>query len=221
MAAVSPKVGLRERKKQRTRQAIVDVGTDLFVRQGYQQTTLAQIAEAADVSPSTFFNYFRTKVDIVFCLFDAVIDSARRRIAERAEGEPAIQAIAAWLTEDLETVEQPYAGAIWRFPTIISSAPELLAEERLREAQLEDVLAAGFARDLGESPDGVRARVLAAIALRGMLEAWAAWFEKHATDADLQLSEALAAKAVYVMAALERGLEIVESLPGPPDPASL
>jgi AcrR family transcriptional regulator len=221
MAAVSPKVGLRERKKQRTRQAIVEVGTDLFVRQGYQQTTLAQIAEAADVSPSTFFNYFRTKVDIVFCLFDAVIDSARRRIAERPEGEPAIKAIAAWLTEDLATVEQPYAGAIWRFPTIISSAPELLAEERLREAQLEDVLAAGFARDLGESPDGVRARVLAAIALRGMLEAWAAWFEKHATDADLQLSEALAAKAVYVMAALERGLEMVESLPGPPDPASL
>jgi AcrR family transcriptional regulator len=221
MAAVSSKVGLRERKKQRTRQAIVEVGTDLFVRQGYQQTTLAQIAEAADVSPSTFFNYFRTKVDIVFCLFDAVIDSARRRIAERPEGEPAIKAIAAWLTEDLETVEQPYAGAIWRFPTIISSAPELLAEERLREAQLEDVLAAGFARDLGESPDGVRARVLAAIALRGMLEAWAAWFEKHATDADLQLSEALAAKAVYVMAALERGLEMVESLPGPPDPASL
>jgi AcrR family transcriptional regulator len=221
MAAVSPKIGLRERKKQRTRQAIVEVGTDLFVRQGYQQTTLAQIAEAADVSPSTFFNYFRTKVDIVFCLFDAVIESARRRIAERPEGEPAIKAIAAWLTEDLETVEQPYAGAIWRFPTIISSAPELLAEERLREAQLEDVLAAGFARDLGESPDGVRARVLAAIALRGMLEAWAAWFEKHATDADLQLSEALAAKAVYVMAALERGLEMVESLPGPPDPASL
>jgi AcrR family transcriptional regulator len=221
MAAVSGKVGLRERKKQRTRQAIVDVGTDLFVRQGYQQTTLAQIAEAADVSPSTFFNYFGTKVDIVFCLFDTVIQSARRRIAERPEGEPAIQAIAAWLTEELESVEQPYEGAIRRFPAIISSAPELLAEERLRQAQLEDVLAAGFARDLGESPDGVRARVLAAIALRAMLEAWAAWFEKHATDADFHLSEALEAKAEYVMAALERGLEIVDSLPGPPDPASL
>src|SRR5215475_8553291 len=189
MAAVSPKVGLRERKKQRTRQAIVEVGTDLFVRQGYQQTTLAQIAEAADVSPSTFFNYFDTKVDVVFCLFDA----------------------------EIESVEQPYEGAIRRFPAIISSAPELLAEERLRQAQLEDVLAAGFARDLGESPDGVRARVLAAIALRAMLEAWAVWFEKHASDADFQLSEALEAKAEYVMAALERGLEIVDSLPGPPE----
>jgi AcrR family transcriptional regulator len=219
--AVSEKVGLRERKKQRTRQAIVDVGTDLFVRQGYQQTTLAQIAEAADVSQSTFFNYFATKVDVVFCLFDAVIESARRRIAERPEGEPAIHAIAAWLTEELESVEQPYAGAIRRFPAIISSAPELLAEERLRQARLEDVLAAGFARDLGESPEGVRARVLAAIALRGMLEAWAAWFEKHATDADLHLSEALEAKAEYVIAALERGLEMVQALPGPPDPASL
>jgi AcrR family transcriptional regulator len=217
MAAVSPKVGLRERKKQRTRQAIVEAGTDLFVRQGYQQTTLAQIAEAADVSQSTFFNYFATKVDVVFCLFDAVIESARRRITERPEGEPAIQAVAAWLTEELESVEQPYEGAIRRFPAIIGSAPELLAEERLRQAQLEDVLAAGFARDLVESPDGVRARVLAAIALRAMLEAWAAWFEKHATDADFHLSAALEAKAEYVMAALERGLEIVDSLPGPPE----
>ena len=221
MAAVSAKVGLRERKKQRTRQAIVDAGTDLFVRQGYQQTTLAQIAEAADVSQSTFSNYFATKVDVVFCLFDAVIESARRRITERPEGEPAIHAVAAWLTEELESVEQPYEGAIRRFPAIIASAPELLAEERLRQAQLEDVLAAGFARDLGESPDGVRARVLAAIALRAMLEAWAAWFAKYATDADFHLAEALRAKAEYVMAALERGLEMVDSLPGPPDPASL
>jgi AcrR family transcriptional regulator len=221
MAAVSPNVGLRERKKQRTRQAIVEAGTDLFVRQGYQQTTLAQIAEAADVSLSTFFNYFGTKVEVVFCLFDAVIESARRRITERPEGEPAIQAIAAWLTEELESVEQPYAEAIRRFPAIIRSAPELLAEERLRQAQLEDVLAAGFARDLGESPDGVRARVLAAIALRAMLEAWAAWFEKHATDADLHLVEALEAKAEHVVRLLERGLAFIDVLPSLREPAAL
>ena len=185
------------------------------------QTTLTQVAAAAEVAPSTFFNYFPTKVDIVFCLFDAVIESARRRIAERPEGEAAIDAIGAWLTEDLPDVEQPYEEAVPRFAAIIESAPELVAEERLRRALLEDVLAAGVARDLGESPDGMRARVLAAIALRGMLEAWSAWFEKHATDADFHLSEALEAKAEYVMSALDRGLAVVASLPGPPDRGSL
>jgi Transcriptional regulator len=217
LVAAPSNIGLRQRKKQRTRETIVDVATRLFVEQGYQQTTLAQIANDADVAPSTFFNYFPTKVDIVFCVFDAVIESARTRIAERPEGETAMHAIAAWLREDLPEVEQPYAETLRRFPAIVESAPELVGEERLRLAQLEDVLAAGFARDLGESPNGMRARVLAAIALRGMLEAWAAWFEKHATDADFQLSEALEAKAVYVLGALEHGLTIVDSLPDPTD----
>ena len=220
MVATTPPLGLRERKKQRTRQAIVDEATRLFVAQGYQQTTLAQIAEAADVSTSTFFNYFATKVDIVFCLLDAAIESAQARIIGRREDEPATEAIAAWLTEVLPSVEQPYADAIRRMPTIVESASELRAEERLRLARLEDVLAAGFARDLGESADGLRSRVLAAMALRGMVEAWSAWFEKHATDADFQLSEALAAKAEHVVRLLESGLELVDLLPALPEPAS-
>ena len=220
MAATNPPLGLRERKKQRTRQTIVDEATRLFVAQGYQQTTLAQIAEAADVSTSTFFNYFATKVDIVFCLLDAAIESAQARIIGRREDEPATEAIAAWLTEVLPSVEQPYADAIRRMPTIVESASELRAEERLRLARLEDVLAAGFARDLGESADGLRSRVLAAMALRGMVEAWSAWFEKHATDADFQLSEALEAKAEHVVRLLERGLELVDLLPALPAPAS-
>jgi AcrR family transcriptional regulator len=221
LVAATSRQGLRERKKQRTRHTIVDTATRLFVEQGYQQTTLVQIAEEADVAPSTFFNYFPTKVDIVFCLFDSVIDSAQRRIAERPDDEPAIEAVAAWLTEELPSVEQPYAEAARRIPTIIASAPELVAEERLRLARLEDVLAVGFARDLGESADGMRPRVLAAIALRGMLEAWHVWFEKHASDADFQLSSALEAKAVHVVRLLERGVAFIDLLPGPPEAASL
>ena len=149
------------------------------------------------------------------CLHDLVTDSAQRRIAERPEGEPAVQAIAAWLTEELPSVEQPFAEAIRRMPAIVGSAPELGAEERLRLALLEDVLAAGFARDLGESEAGVRSRVLAAMAFRGMMEAWNAWFEKHATDADFHLAEALEAKAEHVVRLLEGGLAFVKSPAGP------
>jgi AcrR family transcriptional regulator len=213
--AVAARTGLRERKKQRTRQTIVEVATRLFLAQGYQETPLAQIAEEADVATSTCFNYFPTKVDIVFCVHDAVTRSARRRIVERPESERAIDAIAAWLREDLPAVEQPYASTIRELPEVIRATPELQAEERLRLALLEDVLAAGFARDFAESPDGMRSRVLAAMALRGMVEAWAAWFERHATDADFQLEEALAAKAEHVVALLERGLDCVELLPLP------
>src|SRR5689334_18586317 len=153
MVATVAKTGLREKKKQRTRQTIVDVGTRLFVEQGYDRTTLVQIAAEADVSTSTFFNYFKTKVDVVFCLLDAVIESAQERISSRPESEPAVEAVCAWLTHVLPSVEQLYAEAIRRMPAIVGSAPELRSEERLRLARLEDVLAAGFARDLREPSD--------------------------------------------------------------------
>ena len=120
-ASSRAKPGLRERKKQQTRATIVDVASRLFLDHGYQQTTLARIAEQANVAPSTFFNYFPTKVDIVFSLLDAAVDSAQRRITDRPDGETATHAIVAWLTEELPGVEQPYADSMRRFPTIIGN----------------------------------------------------------------------------------------------------
>jgi AcrR family transcriptional regulator len=65
-----PAVGLRERKKARTKSAIQQHAMRLFHEQGYQATTIEQIAAAAEVSPSTFFRYFPTKEDVV--LYDAL-----------------------------------------------------------------------------------------------------------------------------------------------------
>ena len=59
-------MGLRERKKQKTREAIQREAMRLFQEQGYEATTIEQIAEAVEISPSTFFNYFPSKEDVVF-----------------------------------------------------------------------------------------------------------------------------------------------------------
>src|ERR1051325_9777194 len=101
MAAIEPKLGLRERKKRRTRETIVAVATRLFVEQGYEATTTAQIADASEVSSSAFFKYFPTKSDIVFSLFDALIESADERLGKRRDGETAADALVAWIGEDL------------------------------------------------------------------------------------------------------------------------
>lgn len=79
--------GLRERKKQRTQHALVEAAMRLFLEQGYQQTTLAQIAEAADISTRTFFSYFASKEDVVFFDNDATLRQALEVIDDRQPGE--------------------------------------------------------------------------------------------------------------------------------------
>src|ERR1700682_1242027 len=78
--------GLRERKKQKTRESIQHEAMRLFGKQGYEQTTIEQIAAAADISPSTFFNYFPTKEDVV--LYDAYDPVILSLLTERPAAEP-------------------------------------------------------------------------------------------------------------------------------------
>ena len=74
-----PALGLRERKKQRTRATLIDAAVELCERQGFERTTVDQIAAIADVSPRTFSRYFATKDAIALALIDEAVDRSRRR----------------------------------------------------------------------------------------------------------------------------------------------
>jgi AcrR family transcriptional regulator len=77
--------GLRERKKQKTKAAIQREAMRLFKKQGYEETTVEQIAAAAEISPSTFFNYFPTKEDVV--IFDEYDPLMIEMLTAEREGE--------------------------------------------------------------------------------------------------------------------------------------
>ncbi|WIY06586.1 TetR/AcrR family transcriptional regulator [Amycolatopsis mongoliensis] len=77
----------RDRKKRETRQRIVSAAIRLFDEQGYEETTVDQVAKAADVDPKTFFNYFRTKADVLFGELDLEVGVLLAAIADRRPGE--------------------------------------------------------------------------------------------------------------------------------------
>src|ERR1700758_3928733 len=89
----STKLGLRERKKQQTRETSARVALRLFAERGYDETTLADIAEAADVSPRTIFAYYENKEDILFCEEGVFIDRLRKMLDERRPGTTTVDAI--------------------------------------------------------------------------------------------------------------------------------
>src|SRR4029079_16278860 len=78
---------LRERKRARTRQALIDAAAELFEQRGYDGTTIADIAAAAEVSTRTYFSYFATKEDVLFPEADARVKAALTAIDERRPGE--------------------------------------------------------------------------------------------------------------------------------------
>jgi AcrR family transcriptional regulator len=149
--------GLRERKKQRTRETIERAALELFAERGYNETTLADIADAADVSRRTIFSYFENKEDILFCEEGASIDGIKEMLEQRPAGTTTVQA----LREFIGSVPPPDEEALLR-KKIVSANPELLMRARAHIAGLESVLADSIAKDLGAGPDDVRPALIAA-----------------------------------------------------------
>src|SRR6266511_6280596 len=89
--------GLRERKKQQTRQLIAESARRLFAQRGFEAVTVAEVARAADVSEATVFNYFPTKEDLFYSGLEAFEEELLSAIREREAGESALAAFSRFM----------------------------------------------------------------------------------------------------------------------------
>src|SRR5882757_2239580 len=94
---MSTQPGLRERKKQRTRETIARAARQLFAERGYHATTLPDIADAADVSTRPIFAYFPSKEDILFSDFAPIKGCLSQALAQRPEGQDALDTVRAFI----------------------------------------------------------------------------------------------------------------------------
>src|SRR5215469_17491093 len=94
---MSTEVGMRERKKQRTRELIRDTAVRLFMERGFDQVTIAEIARDADVSEATVFNHFPTKEDLVYGQLEVFEDELLQAVRNRPPGQSALGAYAGFV----------------------------------------------------------------------------------------------------------------------------
>ncbi|MFC7017640.1 TetR/AcrR family transcriptional regulator [Streptomyces viridiviolaceus] len=177
-----PQLGLRERKKIKTREAIRTATYGLIQEQGYDATTVEQIADRAEVSPSTVFRYFPTKEDIV--LTDAYDPVMAAELAARPGDEP-------WPVSLRHVLRKAIGVGIGEEPEVTRLRTRLMAEvPAVRSRMLESMSATGrllahaIAERTGLDPDGLEVRVLSMSLVAGLMEVSQYWAE-HGHEADL------------------------------------
>jgi AcrR family transcriptional regulator len=157
-AQTSPPASLRERKKQRTREALLRAALELFTTQGYERTTVDEIAEAVDVSQRTFFRYFTGKEEVA--LFTQGVAEARflAAVRERPPQEAPLEALRRAVLEGWDTIGESIESVVplelhMRAYQLIESTPALLAAYLRRSAELEEEIARVIAEREGLDVD--------------------------------------------------------------------
>ena len=148
--------GLRERKKQQTRQQIFDAASRLFEAKGFDRVSVAEIARAADVSEVTVFNYFPTKEDLFYGGMEFFEEQLIESVRSRPKGEPAVKAFRRRLLAGAERLEtRQSARAISTAAKLVSASPSLVAREREIVERYTARLADLLAEETGADPADV------------------------------------------------------------------
>ncbi len=168
--------GRRDRKKQQTRQALMQAALRLVDERGLEHVTVEEIAEAADVSPRTFFNYFTSKDEALLGDEFGAQQAMRERFLAVPSAVPTLSALVIAMAPDLEAVEGERDLWLMRF-RVMDANPALLAALIKQSASAEQELVNVIAGRLGVPASSAYPQLVAAVsgaALRTSVMRWAA-----------------------------------------------
>jgi AcrR family transcriptional regulator len=166
-------VSLRQRKRARTRAALIAAALELFERQGYEATTIDEIAAAADVSPRTYFRYFATKEQVA--LGDDLGDELLGLIAARPAEEPMLESVRRVISDSLALISGDDREALLARLRIVYRTPSLRARRWEFQLEMGRMSGAILAERRGLQPDDLGSRVTAAAAFTAIEVAMDYW----------------------------------------------
>jgi mycofactocin system transcriptional regulator len=176
-----PPEATRGRPASTSRQDVARAALDLFARQGYDATTVDEIAAAVGISRRTFFRYYESKPDVVWGEFDAELVRLRDRLAEARASEPMMDV----LRRSVIATNRFGAGELDELRirmVLISTVPTLVAHSAVRYEEWCDVVATFAASRLGGAPDDLAPQTVARASLGAAMAAFASWARDDTGD---------------------------------------
>lgn len=162
-------MSLRERRRRKACDEIVEIALDLFRRRGYGDTSVEQIATQALISPRTFYRYFPAKEDLVFFGFPAVAPTVQRHLAELAE-HSLFEALEEGALRWVEILEADREAVLERLPLILE-VPELIGRHVRLGGEQERVFTQVISRHLAPGANRRRVAEVVSAAVTGALTA--------------------------------------------------
>jgi AcrR family transcriptional regulator len=183
---------LRERKKQRTREALIDAAFELFSTKGFEATTVDEIADAVEVSSRTFFRYFGSKEDVATSVQLQQFLDVYEAIEARPAHEPVVTALRHAVVDVLRAYE---AGGTYAFQfacvmQLVQNSPAVLARSLEMCSEQLDELACRVAMRMGVDPvTDPRPKLVAAVASAALQVAVRAWREDEPDEKASDLAD--------------------------------
>ncbi len=189
---------LRERKKAKTRVALIEASQRLFARRGYTGTTLEDISTEVDITTQTLLRYFDSKAQLALAPLAAHLEEIERFLLDESRSVDTLSAWRLHLQLEAEEAMNPsesttatYVANLRAYDAWVDKDPLLVARLSRVEREFQEVLATALARDAGVGSDDLHSTLVAALLVAGRRAVWDRWLARNC-DTDSLVEDQLA-----------------------------